>query len=110
MANVSVNGISVVGGSIVIRNGQIIVDGKDVTPDAKVITINVQGDVEKLDVGACSTIDITGNAGAVRAQAGDITVGGNVGGDVSSQAGDIDVTGTVSGNVHTQAGDIRYRR
>lgn len=110
MARIVVNGKNVtVGRSVVISGGKVIVDGTDITPDTKEISITVEGDVESLDVEACGTVQVNGNTGPVRSQAGNIRIGGDVHGDVKSQAGSI-VCGNVSGNVKTLAGSITHRR
>ena len=49
MATISVNGVTYSGGrSVTITNGRVIVDGKDLTPDAKDIHIEVSGNVKTM--------------------------------------------------------------
>lgn len=111
VTRISVNGLTVSGGrSVVISNGKVIVDGKDVTPDAKEINISVEGNVEKIEADACSKISVTGDAGSVNTQAGDVDVGGNVGGSVQTMSGDVDCGGSIGGSVSTMSGDIKSRR
>lgn len=124
MSNFNLNGTVITAKSIVITNGKVILDGKDVTPDGKEINISVEGDVESMEIDACSTIKISGNTGNIKTSVGDVEVSGavngsvqtqsgdincgDVGGNASTQAGDIDC-GSVKGNVSTMAGDIRHK-
>lgn len=111
MASISINGVSISGGSVVIRNGKVIVDGKDVTPaDAKEISITVNGNVNKVEVDACKTIDVTGDVGNVKTLSGDITVTGNVSGSVQTMSGDVDCGGNVAGSVSTMSGNVKHRK
>lgn len=74
---VRINGTTIVssGRSVVIKNGQVIIDGVDVTPDSKNITIEIQGNVDKIEVGACDKINVTGNVSVASTQSGDIRRG-----------------------------------
>ena len=107
MAQVIINNRSVVGRSIVIVNGKVIVDGNDQTPDAKEITINITGDVENLEVDYCKALTVTGNAVDVKTTSADIEIGGYVTGSVGSTSGDVDISGDVGGSVSTVSGDVR---
>ena len=51
-------------------------------------------------------IKIEGNCNKVTADAGNITVNGNVEGDVSADAGNINIKGDVKGNVEADCGNI----
>lgn len=92
-----------------ISGGRVIVDGKDVTPDAKEITISIEGNVDKLEVDACSKISVTGDVGHVKTLSGDVDVSGNVSGSVQTMSGDVDCGGSISGSVSTMSGDIKHR-
>jgi hypothetical protein len=110
MNRVMING-NVVGGSIAGRNisiigNKILVDGVDVTPDAKIINIEIQGDVETIKVDACDNISVSGNAESVRTVSGDIDIKGNVTGGVSTVSGDVKC-GNVGGSCTTVSGDIK---
>jgi hypothetical protein len=108
----NINGSTIVttgANSIVIKNGKVFVDGKDVTPDAKTITIQVTGSVQNLQCDTCATVTVKGNAGDVSSVSGDLNITGNVTGSATSTSGDIDVGGSVSGNVRTVSGDIKKR-
>lgn len=104
---VKVNGTSFSGkGTIIVNNGRVIVDGRDVTPDAKVIRIEVTGNVESLSVDACATLCVNGSVGDVSTQSGDVKCG-DVNGSVSTMSGDVRC-GSVGGNVKTMSGDITH--
>lgn len=113
----------VVGRDLVISNGRVIVDGKDLTPNTKEIVITIEGNVQSLSVDACSNIKVSGNVGSLQTSTGDVYCGdvqgsvstksgdiecGSVGGNASSMSGDIDCK-SVNGNVSTMSGDITRR-
>lgn len=113
------------GNSVVIRNGKVIVDGKDVTPDGKVINVTITGNVYNLDINACSSLTINGDVGEIKSGSGDIkckdVFGGietgsgdvecsNVTGNIQTGAGNVDVNGNITGKVKTGAGNIKYRK
>lgn len=111
MNTIRINGISIVAGrNISVVNNRVFIDGKDVTPDAKDIRIEVAGDVEKLEADACNSITVTGNVGNVSTQSGNVDVGGSVGGSVQTMSGDVDCGGAISGSVSTMSGDVKHRR
>lgn len=113
MASISINGVvisGVSGGSVVIRNGKIFVDGKEVTPDTKEINIIINGNIDKLEADACQTISVTGDAVHVKTMSGDVTITGNVKGSVQTMSGDVDCGGNIVGSVSTMSGDIRHRK
>jgi hypothetical protein len=118
------NGKSYIGDSIVVRNNKVIIDGVDVTPDSKVITITVEGNIEELHVDCCNSLIVNGNVGLLNTQSGDVeckdVIGnlnltngdvecGNVGGSIQTVSGDIKCW-NVNGNVYTSSGDIKYRK
>jgi hypothetical protein len=108
---ININGKTIVTtgtSSVIITNNKVYVDGKDVTPDAKQITIQVNGDVKNLECDACSSISVKGSAGSVSTVSGNIEVTGNVTGNVGTTSGDINVRGGVSGSAKTVSGDIRH--
>lgn len=110
MNTIRINGITITGGrSITVTNGRVMIDGKDVTPDAKDIRIEVAGNLERIEADACNSISVSGDAGLVSSTSGDISVGGNVGGSVSTVSGDIDC-GAIAGSASTVSGDIKNRR
>ena len=92
-------------GNISVINGKIIVDGKDVTPDAKEISIEVFGNVDRLQVDECQVVSIAGDAGKVSTMSGKVEVVGDVKGNVSTMSGKV-VCGNVGGSVSTMSGKI----
>ncbi len=124
-SRISIKGCNniIAGRDIVIGNGRVIVDGKDVTPDLKEIIISIEGNVQSLNVDVCSTIKVSGNVGSLQTKTGDVECGdvqgsvstksgdiecGSVGGNASTMSGDIDCK-SVNGNVSTMTGDITHR-
>jgi hypothetical protein len=109
---VVINGVSIDGNSrsVVISNGKVIVNGKDVTPeDTKDINIVINGHIETLDVDTCNKITITGDVGSVSTLSGDVNITGNVLGSVKTMSGDVDCE-EISGSVKTMSGDIKHRK
>ena len=111
------------GKNISIINGKVFIDGKDVTPDAKEITISVEGNIDILEVDHANTISMKGDVNKARTGSGDINCGnvtggaqtgsgdidcGVINGDVQTGSGDVNAT-TISGSVRTGSGDIKYK-
>jgi len=112
MGKVSINGVVVsgdlVGGNIQICNDKITINGKDVTPDSKTVSIVVEGNVESLDIDYCSSITIEGDVHDAKTTSGDIECG-NVKGNVNTVSGDVKC-GKVDGSIKTVSGDIIHKR
>lgn len=124
---IRINNNDYVGRSISISGNKIMVDGKDIIGDhrdSKVITINVTGDLDSLDVDYCDKIEINGNVSKARTGSGDINCGNitngaqtgsgdieceSISGDVQTGSGDVKAT-TITGSVRTGSGDIKYRK
>lgn len=110
VSKITVNGVSITTtgrGNLVIVNGRVLVDGKDVTPDAKHISIEVNGDAASIQADSCDQISVRGRVlGDVATQSGDVRCG-NVAGSVQTMSGDV-TCGTVSGRVTTMSGDVRH--
>lgn len=107
-STVKINGVSYNGNNVTIINGKVIVDGKDMTPDAKNITIHVDGDISKLSVDICDKLSVTGNVNDLSTVSGDVSVGGNVGQNVKTVSGDVKC-GNIAGKVTTVSGDIKNK-
>lgn len=121
MPSININGVvHALKRTFSVKNSRIIVDGNDVTPSDKVVHIAIQGDVENIEVDACQTVTISGNAKTVRTGSGDVRCGsvlgpvqtgsgdvtcGDVGGSVSTGAGDVTCK-SIGGNARTGSGDI----
>lgn len=108
-SSVKINGVSYNGNNVTIINGKVIVDGKDMTPDAKNITIHVDGDISKLSVDICDKLSVTGNVKDLSTVSGDVTIGGNVSQNVKTVSGDVKC-GDISGKVTTVSGDIKNKK
>lgn len=109
MSTIKINGNTYTGNSIVISNGKVIVNGKEVTPDGKEINISVQGDIYELKVDTCNKVSVTGSVKSISTQSGDVEVTGDVDGNISTMSGDVDC-GHVQGSISTMSGDVKHRR
>lgn len=109
MAEIQINNKVYSGNNIVISNGRVIIDGKDVTPDQKIIDIQVHGDLNSLKVDNCQTCKVVGDVhGDVSTMSGDIEIQGSAH-NAKSMSGDIDIGGSLNGNASTMSGDIKHR-
>lgn len=121
---ITINGKNIFGKNINISNGKVIIDGVDMTPDSKEITINVMGNIDTLDVDYAKEIKVNGDINKANTGSGDInciniTGGARSGsgdieceilnGDVQTGSGDVKAT-TITGSVKTGSGDIKYRK
>lgn len=110
MNTIQINGVTITGsGNISVSNGKIIVNGVDVTPDTKEITIIVNGDTGKINVDACNQLIVTGKVGDIKTMSGDVEVNGDVTGSISTMSGDVDC-GNVGGIVKSMSGDIKHKK
>jgi hypothetical protein len=103
---IRINGKSFNGRNLIIANGKIIIDGQDVTPDGKDITIHVEGSVDTLKVDVCDEILIKGPVNSVSTVSGDVKIEGNVLNGASTVSGDI-LCKELHGNASTVSGDIK---
>lgn len=108
-SSITINNKTYSGNNIVITNGKVIINGKDVTPDGKEINIKVEGNITDLKVDACNKVQITGDVSLVQTKSGDVDISGNVNGSVQTMSGDVDC-GNVGGSVSTMSGDIKTRK
>lgn len=109
MANISVNNITYRGSSVSISNSKIVINGIDVTPNSKEITIQIDGDVETVNVDYANRISVNGNVGKIKCTSGDVSVTGTVKNSVESISGNISC-GDVGGNVSTMSGNVKIRK
>lgn len=108
MNNININGKTIaIGKKIVIKNGRIVIDGNDVTPDAKDIHIEVHGNFETMKIDVCNSVTVAGSVTKIKTQSGDVHCG-DVAGSVETMSGDVEC-GNVMGNVETMSGDITKR-
>ena len=111
MSSININGVTITSGrNIVVRGGQVTVDGQDVTPDAKVINITVTGNVDRIEADVCQQLSVTGDVGNVSTVSGDVNVEGNINGSVQTVSGDVDCGGSIGGNISTLSGNIKHRK
>jgi hypothetical protein len=106
---ITINGHTIMGNNksvINMRNGKIMVDGKDHTPTDKIINILVHGDVDVIDMPGANEVVVAGSCREVRTTSGDVEIGGDVG-SITATSGDIKVDGNVEGSLTTMSGDIR---
>ena len=105
-----VNGRTIIGNNIVVRNGQVWVDGKlESKEDEKIINITVTGDIEELTVDYAQSVVVHGAVGKARTSSGNLEIDGDVNGDVQASSGDITIEGAVGGSVETSSGDVDIR-
>lgn len=119
-----VNNKSYIGKSVTISGSKVIVDGVDVTPDSKEISISIQGDIDNLTVDYCKEIKIEGNVNTINNGSGDITCStvfngvksgsgdvesDTIEGDVTTGSGDVKCE-TITGSVRTGSGNIKYKK
>jgi hypothetical protein len=103
--SIQINGVTITGNqSIKVSGNKVIVDGKDITPDAKVISITVSGNIETLSADTVEKIEVTGSCGSVKTMSGDVTCH-SVSGYVNTMSGDI-ICNQIAGDASTMSGDI----
>jgi hypothetical protein len=125
MGTIRINGVTYSGDNLIVNGNKVVIDGRDVTPEEKEITITVNGNLENLNVGYCKEIhvvegnvntltttsgnvyckDITGN---VETTSGDIECS-DIHGNVETTSGDV-LASLISGTVSTVSGDVRYKK
>lgn len=99
--------ITISGKQVSIRGGKATVDGEEYAIEGVSLTVVILGDVNVLDVEACSTSEITGSAGKVKSMSGQITCN-NVEGDASTMSGNI-ICQTLHGSASTLSGNEVHR-
>lgn len=106
---IQINGQTYSGKSVIIRDGQVFVDGGLASElDTYTISVTINGDVQSVET-ASGDIEVVGDVtGRCETASGDITCGA-VGGDVSTMSGDVEC-GHIAGNVRTMSGDVHMAR
>ena len=103
--SIQINGVTMIGGrSITVKGGKVIIDGQDVTPDAKTINISVTGHVEMLSVDHAEKVEVTGTCGSVKTMSGNVACEA-VNGPVKTMSGNV-IAGTITGASSTMSGSI----
>jgi len=105
MSKFNINGMNFNGNTITISNNKVIVNGQDVTPDAKEINITVEGNIEKIEAEYCNKINVTGEVGNIKTMSGDIEINGNVKGSIQTMSGSVGCR-DVSGSISSMSGNI----
>lgn len=107
MSSVIINGKTYVGNNIIVSNGKIMIDGKNITSDDKVINITVNGDIDSLKVDTCNKLELIGNVTSINTVSGDVDINGNVNGSIQTVSGDVNCN-NVGGSINTLSGDIKH--
>jgi hypothetical protein len=102
---ITINGTDYVGRNIIVRGDKITIDGVTITPEDKVITISVNGNIDSLDVAYCKSLTIQGEVGSVKTASADVEVIGDIRGGVQTMSGDVTCR-NVGGSVRTMSGDV----
>jgi hypothetical protein len=106
MGQIIINGIPKKGNSLKIVNNKVLLDGVDITPKHdKAINIEINGNVNEVNVGACNIINVKGDIGYLEATTGDVIISGDVGEQVSTTTGSV-TCDNVNGHVQTNSGDV----
>lgn len=96
-------------GNFVVSNGNVFIDGKSVEIDGvdqRVINIEINGNIQKMKVDACSKVSVQGSVGNLSTISGNVDCK-DIGGNVSSISGDVRCE-NIGGSVSTVSGDIRH--
>lgn len=102
---ITINGQTYIGNSVSINNGKVTINGNDVTPDSKTITISINGNINDLKVDRCVSIDVEGDVGSLKATSGNVNVTGDVTDSIQSTSGNIKCH-DVDGSIKTTSGKI----
>lgn len=118
----TINNTVIIGDYLRIEENRIIVNDVDVTPDTKVINIEITGNVGDIKLASINSLVVNGNADTVNCVSGEVVCGdvygsvintsGNitckkVGGNVNNTTGKISCD-QVFGSVQTKTGNIKY--
>lgn len=103
MANIKINETSFSGNNVIITNGRVIINGKEIKNTEKQINIVVEGDIDQLKADACDKISVVGSVKSISTQSGDVD------GSISTMSGDVDC-GMVNGSISTMFGDIKHKK
>jgi hypothetical protein len=107
MGTITIGGKTYVGNNIQINNNIVKVDGK-VVECGHPYVISINGDVDKLEVDACESVDVNGVVHNVKTMSGDVVCKGDIGGNVQTMSGDVEAK-TIKGLTSTMSGDITTR-
>lgn len=105
---IRINNKTFKGKSITITDNKVIIDGKDVTPDAKAINIVIEDSIDSINADNCESITVYGDCHSVQTMSGDVECR-NITGNVKTMSGDVDAH-NISGSVQTMSGDIKTKK
>jgi hypothetical protein len=108
--NINGNNITISSNSknISIINGRIFIDGKEQTldKDIKTFNITINGNIDKLDIDYCESINITGDVNECKSTNGNINITGDIKSDCKTTNGNVKAN-NIFGSVKTVNGDIK---
>ena len=106
MARVIMNGREYSGRSVTILKNKVFVDGVETTPDAKEITIKVEGNLDNLSVDCCKDLKVNSNIiSNIVTTSGDVVINKGEVGNITTTSGDVKCKDII-GDVRTVSGDI----
>lgn len=114
MSTVIINGkihkfsgsLSIIGNKYYV-NGKEVTDWNDLDKDVKHVEIKIEGDVEKLQVDNCDTIEVSGRVGSIKTHNGNVTAQAGVDGNVETHNGNI-MCGKVGGDASSYNGNVMH--
>ena len=110
--SLTVNGTSYnfSGNNMVISNGKVMVNGKDITDlndiDQKEITIVIESDIDYLKVDHCHSIVANAYVEAIETISGSVHCAKDVCGSITTMSGSVRCKGEINGSVSTMSGNI----
>lgn len=105
MSIFKINNIQIAGRSLTIKDNKIFIDGKKIDTEEKQIYVSVEGNVDKIDIGYCNELIISGEVKEIYSSAADIKCQ-NVKGNIETASGDVECK-DITGNVSTMSGDVK---
>jgi hypothetical protein len=103
--SIRINGVTITGGrNVSVSGGKLIVDGQDVTPDAKDISIHIVGNVQVLSVDHADMVNVRGDCGSVKTMTAAVRCR-SVNGSVKTMSGTV-IAKSVKGDVSTMSANI----
>ena len=105
MGSININGKIYSGDIIIVSGNKVVIDGKEIKEESKVMNITIDGNIDTLSVDACEKISVTGSVENLKTMSGDVEVTGDVNGSIKTMSGDIRCK-YCCGSVQTLSGDI----
>jgi hypothetical protein len=101
---ITINGTSYDGNNISINNGNVVIDGKRIISEDKVINIVVNGNIVNFVIDSGNSIEVNGNIESMKTVSGDVRCD-SISGNVNTVSGDV-VARSIGGSIKTISGDI----